>query len=185
MRKVQIAVGLLLHVIPMSVLAEWPSPADTLALALLDSLQVGAISLNLSSDPDEAGRQLWGQFAKGELAKRYSQIEVPGGKSVWPVFRDRLVAVAIEKGFDSKSLVGALGQIEQNEERLTTKGQLYPIGAFVARARTGKVWVVPCHWESGYQPPKEGQRIPLQAKHIRIWAFAMGSGRQVGYVTCK
>jgi len=184
MRTQLLIVGLLLlTAAPAS--AEWPGPADTLALALLDSLQTGPVGLRLETDPEAAGRQLWNAYANRDLAKRYTQIEVPGGKSVWPVFKARLVAAADARGLESGSLERALGAIEKQEAHLTTKGQLFPIGAFVARQDGGKVWVIPCLWESGYVLDGDGSPRPVRARHIRIWAFSREDGRQVGYITCK
>ncbi len=165
--------------------AEWPDSDNQLAITLLDSLQVGEIDLRLAQDSEVARKQLWDLYANSELSDRYAQIEVPGGTSVWPVFRDRLIAAVRAKKVDSESLERALSKIEQQEPGLTTKGQLFPFGAFVARRGKEKVWVIPCQWESGYRPPVDGRPIPMKAGHIRVWAFSIESGRQVGFTTCK
>ncbi len=159
---------------------DWPTPSDSLALALLDSLQVSELDLRLDEDMEVAGKQLWDLFANQELAKRYAEIDLPGGTSVWHVFRSRLIDIAAESGFEIASLKRALDTIEQDEPDLTTKGQLLPFGAFMAHRNGERAWIVPCGWESWHSPPR-----PVKAKHIRIWAFSVESGEQVGYITCK
>ena len=163
----------------------WPSSADSLAVALLDSLQVAKISLLLSEEPDDVAQQLWGTFANRDLAKRYSQIEIPSNKPAWPVFRARLIDVAKAAGRNKESLARALDEIAKQEEWLVSERQIYPIGAFIAKQRGEKVWVIPCLSESGISYDGEGQPRPMRARHIQIWAFLVESGRQVGYVTCK
>ena len=165
--------------------AGWPYAEDTLALALLDSLQVGKIDLEIAADSEEAGRQLWDLLENSELSKRCSQLRVPSGTSVWPVFRSRLVAVARSNGFESASLERVLNVIEQHEPHLTTKGQLIPFAALQAH-RAGEVaWVILCRWESGYRPPEHGVTYSTKVGHIRAWAFLAQSSQQVGYTTCR
>ncbi len=163
----------------------WPSAGDSLAAAMLDSLQVATIDLRLSDDSNEAKQQLWGTFANRGLAMRYSRIAIPGDVSAWWVFRERLVEAAKTEGRNADSLARALDEIAKQEERLIAEGQIYPFGAFIAKQRGERVWVIPCLWESGTSYDSEGQPRPVKASHIRIWAFLVESGRQVGYVTCK
>ena len=176
---------ILLLVFSSGAFAQWPAADDTRALALLDSLQVGAIDLELAADPEVVQRQLWDLYANQELGKRYAQIEVPGGSSVWPVFRSRLIATANAHKLDSASLESALAIIERQEPHLVSKGQLLPYGAFLARRAGEDVWVIPCGWESGYQPPTDGVTHPVKVGHIRVWALLASSGEQVGYSTCR
>ena len=163
----------------------WPSSGDSLAAVLLDSLQVAQIGLLLAEDAEKVEQQLWGTFANRELAMRYSQIEVPADVSAWPTFRARLVKAAKAAGRNSDSLARALEEIAKQEEQLIRKGQIYPFGAFIAKQRGEKVWLIPCLWESGISYDSEGRPRPVRARHIRIWAFLVEGGRQVGYVTCK
>jgi len=164
---------------------DWPKSDDSLATALLDSLQVAPISLLLSEDPGDIKQQLWGTFANRELALRYSQIEIPAGVSAWPVFRGRLIEAAKAAGRNSESLAGALDEIARQKEWLVTEKQIFPFGAFIAKQRGEKVWAIPCLWESGRSYDDEGMPSPVRAGHIQIWAFLIESGRQIGYVSCK
>jgi hypothetical protein len=183
--QVRYFVAILLLILSAEAFAEWPDSRNTRALALLDSLQVGEIDLELATDSEMARKQLWDLYANQELSKRYAQVEVPGGASVWPVFRSRLVATAKTNNFESALLEKVLHIIEQQEPHLTTKGQLIPFGAFLAHRSGEAVWVVPCNWASGYRPPKDGVPIPMTVSHIRVWAFLAKNGEQVGYSTCK
>ncbi len=164
---------------------DWPKSDDSLATALLDSLQVAGISLLLSEDPGDIKQQLWGTFANRDLAVRYSQIEIPAGVSAWPVFRARLIETAKAAGRNSDSLTGALDEIARQQERLVAEGQIFPFGAFIAKQRGEKVWAIPCLWESGRSYGDEGKPRPVRAGHIQIWAFLIENGRQIGYVSCK
>jgi hypothetical protein len=179
MQFIVIAAVLILNV-PAVASVDWPAPSDTLALALLDSLQVSELDIELDEDLEVAGKQLWDLFATQELAKMYAAIDLPGGASVWHIFRSRLLDAASESGFEIGSLKRALDSIEESEPHLTTNGQLLPFGAFMAHYNGARAWVVPCRWESGYSPLR-----PVKAQHIRIWAFSVESGDQVGYITCK
>lgn len=164
---------------------EWPSSSDTLAVLLLDSLQVADISLLLSEDADEIKQQLWGTFASRDLANRYSQIEVPSRVRAWPLFRARLLDAATAARRNPRSLARALDDIEKQEEWLIAERQIFPIGAFVAKQRGEKVWVIPCLWEGGVTYNSDGQPRPVRARHLRIWAFLIGNGRQIGYETYR
>ena len=164
---------------------EWPHPDDTLAWALLDSLQVGKIKLELSQESEEAGQQLWGLLKSSELSERCAQVRVPGGTSAWPTFRARLVANAGSNGFDTASLASVLDIIEKQEPYLTTEGQLLPFAAYLAHQADDAVWIILCRWESGYSPRDDGHTAYLKAGHIRGWAFLEKNGRQIGYTTCK
>jgi len=164
---------------------EWPTEADSLALVLLDSMQVCRIDLKLSSDPDEARRRLWATFANRDLAKRYGQLQIPPGERAWSIFRDRLLEVAREKGMKYQSLEKSLDQIYDESGYLAQKCLLFPFGAFLARQGQDDAWIIPCLWESGASSKSEGVPYPVRAHHIRIWAFMTTSGEKVGYVTCK
>jgi hypothetical protein len=184
-KQIPICVAILLAIASSGACAEWPPADNTRALALLDSLQVGVIDLELATEPQIAQKQLWDLYANQELGQRYAQIEVPGGSSVWPVFRARLIATAKASHLDAASLERTLDIIERQEPHLTSKGQLFPYGAFLAGRAGEAVWVIPCRWESGYRPPTSSVSFPLKAGHIRIWAFLAKSGKQIGYSTCK
>lgn len=163
----------------------WPSSADSLAVSLLDSMQVAKISLLLSEDPNEVEQQLWGTFANRDLATRYSQIEVPSDVRAWPVFRARLLSAAENSKRNTESLARALDIIEEHEQWLVAERLIFPIGAFIAKQRGEKVWVIPCLWESGVSSDGTGSPRPVRARHIQIWAFSIENCRQVGFATCK
>ena len=194
----------IVFVVATGAYATWPAAGDTLAPATtvgpiekwaqidemlapmpLDSLQVKRINLELSKNPEEASQQLWNLLKNSEVSKHYGQLKVPGGTSVWPIFRSRLVAAAETGGFDYSSLEMVLNSIEQQEPYLTTKGQLIPFAALLVHQAGDEVWVIPCRWESGYQPPRDGIPFMIEAGHIRAWAFLAQNGQQVGYTTCK
>ncbi len=164
---------------------EWPTREDRQAIGLLDSLQVAPIHLDLDMDPQVASKQLWDRFANGELAKIYATLPLPGNQSAWPIFKSKLLNTAKAQGLETSSLENALNKIERKETWLTSKGQLIPFGAFIAHQGHKKVWVIPCGWEYGYSSQHDGPVQVVKPSHIRIWAYLMGSGQEVAYVTCK
>lgn len=163
----------------------WPAATDTLATALLDSLQVARIELKLSEDSAEAGRQLWAKFANQDLGDRYSQIAIPAEVRSWGVFRGRLVEVVRAQGMPVESLELCLDRIQAECASLIEKGQLFPYGAFLARQWGDDAWLIPCRWESSVTYGPGHIPNPVRAGHVRIWAFMVGSGEKVGYTTCR
>ncbi len=73
----------------------------------------------------------------------------------------------------------------KRQERLVTEGQIFPVGAFIAKRHREKIWVIPCLWESGRPHDAAGRPQPMKTHHIQIWAFHIQSGQEVGHVSCK
>jgi len=92
----------------------------------------------------------------------------------WPDACRRLVAKAQSRHLDAAALEKCLAVIRTECESDGKIGVL-PIRAILAREGKEPVWIIVCAW--GYPPLENGG-------HVRVYAFAAGDQRRIGFASC-